>query len=305
MAIVSVNGVITKADDAQISALDRGFLFGENIFETFVAFGSKVLDIPQHLTRLRSSAERFGIDIPWRDEEFAFELEAIASQLQAPKASIRLVVTSGLGLQLHANEKLCPQRMIYAAAALSTSPEIYSTGIALQKVSSEITKRQPSAKTGNYVASRVAVRKAKQQKFEDVLWVNGAQEVTEASTANIFFIGRHGDQIEIATPSLHSGILEGITRRRILSLLENAGIGAHETIISSDELPRFDEAFVCSTVRGLVPVRQVGTQKFHTCRKEATYWLIERLYLTSLECELGYRPHPATGRPTDSASSTL
>jgi len=288
-SLVSVNGKIQTPENAVISTLDRGFLFGDNIFETLVAFHGKLLDLDRHLARLRQSAAELYIDIPWSDEELEFELNEVISQIEAKKVFIRLVITRGEGLGLKVGESLQPNKVIYVFPAKVEPDELYQEGVSLKRVVSPTTDRGPTAKTGNYLKSIVAIKKAEKSGMQDILWTNSSDEITEASTANIFFIGRIGDNVFIQTPSQMSGLLLGITRETIIKLLIDAGIPCEESIIYSDELPKFDEAFVCSTVRGLVPVKRIGNQTLYTCRKNSVYQHIERLYLTWVQTQLGFR----------------
>ena len=75
--IISINGEVQPTDKACISPLDRGLLFGDNIFEVFVSIQSKVLEIDEHLARLRRSAEMVDLEIPWSNRELSFEIEAL------------------------------------------------------------------------------------------------------------------------------------------------------------------------------------------------------------------------------------
>ena len=124
--------------------------------------------------------------------------------------------------------------------------------------------------------------------FDDVIWCNSESEITESTTANLFFIGRHGDLVEISTPSLRSGILKGITRETILTLLNSAKIPARELIVYKDELPRFDEAFCCSTVKGLIPITKIDKHQLHTLRANSTFRHINRLFQTWVASEIGH-----------------
>jgi branched-subunit amino acid aminotransferase/4-amino-4-deoxychorismate lyase len=129
------------------------------------------------------------------------------------------------------------------------------------------------------------LNQAKKGGFDDVLWVNGDGEVAEATWANIFLIGRTGDLVEIATPALASGLLAGIVRRRIAELLNTAKIPVTERVVTIDELPRFDEAFVTSSIRGLVPVLQIDRHRLQTLRPNAVFHHIARLYQTWLSTQ--------------------
>lgn len=293
--LVAVDGQIFSPEKAAISVLDRGFLFGDSVFEVCVAFGGRVLGVDQHLARLRTSAESLALDIPWSDAELAFELTTLAEQVAEPKAYLRLVVTRGDGMGVRIPAASKPRRITYCMKAAVEAPRTYTDGISLKRLVKSSSSRGAAPKTSNYLESVLALRRAEQEGFDDVLWTNGEGEVTEASTANIFFLAREGDNVEFVTPSAQSGILVGITRATVISLLRNAKIPVSEQIIHADELARFDEAFVCSTVRGLVPIREIDKHRLFTMRPASTYRHIERLFLTWAETQIGYRVDWATG----------
>ncbi|MCB9229054.1 MAG: aminotransferase class IV [Deltaproteobacteria bacterium] len=286
--IIVVNGEFRKPDTASIPAMDRGFLFGDHVFEVLVAFRGHVLDLRPHISRLRESAEILKLPIPWSDEELSFELSSVAERLDYPKTQLRLVVTRGAGSSLDIPEDVHPHKIIYGFPAKLMDERLYKEGISLQARHLPYTERGPAIKTGNYLRSILALNKAKSKGFDDVLWINSQGEVTEASTANIFFIGRRGDLLDIVTPSAHSGLLQGITRQTLITLMKRAGIRVDESIVHEDELARFDEAFVCSTVKGLIPVASIGPHRFFTLRPENSWRHINRLYQTWVASELGH-----------------
>jgi branched-subunit amino acid aminotransferase/4-amino-4-deoxychorismate lyase len=294
--LISINGTISNLEDAKIPATDRGFLFADNVFETLVAFEGKVLNLSKHIERLRTSAENMQIPIPWGDEELEFELKSMAEQTSHTKGFLRLVVTRGSGFGISFGDDITPNKYIYSLPANMDPDWVQQTGIALKRKKTNSTLRGPAVKTGNYLTSIVAINKAKTEGYHDILWVNGESEITEASTANIFFIGRYGDEVEIVTPSLFSGLLNGITRSTIMSLLAKARIRVEERVVYDEEIPRFDEAFICSTVRGLVPVSKISEHKLHTTRPSAVFHHIHRLYMTWAEVELGHRVDWNTGK---------
>ncbi len=293
--LIAINGKVYPSDEALISPLDRGFLFADNVFEVFAGFNDKLLDTLPHLIRLRKSASEIGLEIPWSDAELEFELLGLLKQLNCPKAYLRLVVTRGYGLGLDYAEQT-PNRITYCFAAKPLPDRFSAEGISLYKVTNHKDERQAAIKTANYLLSIVALAKAKNLGFDDVLFVNASREVQEASTANIFFLGQEEGKIEIATPSLRSGILKGITRDRIIHLLSSHEILVEEKIIFEDELPRYDEAFLCSTVKGLIPIARIGDHKFHFDRKGSIFKTIEALFLNDIAKTLGHLVEWNTGR---------
>lgn len=287
--LVSINGKVTPVGEARLSALDRGFLLGDSIFEVMVGFGNQVLDPEAHLQRLRESAAMTGMKIPWSDEQLTFAIQDLLSRTGFPKSWIRLAVSRGTGTGLRFSPDLEPNLYIYCLPATLQPPEVYETGIRLKRRAQGFTLRGATPKSANYLRSIHALSQAAPAGFDDVLWTNADGEITEASTANIFLIGRSGDLVEIATPPAGSGLLLGITRMTMIDLLNNARIPVTERIIHQEELPRFDEAFVTSTVRGLVPVSAIDQHKLHTRRRQSVFNQIERLFLTRLESILGIK----------------
>lgn len=287
--IVSINGVVSPLENAKISVLDRGFLYGDSVFEVFVGFQNQILDTEAHLERLRHSAEELRMTIPWSNDELRAELLQLTAQYPAPKKNIRLIVSRGEGMGISASASLKPNKVIFILPAKTETLATYKDGLKLKSKSLNFTERGPAAKTSNYLKSIIALEVLSRDKVDDVLWVNSSGEITEASTANIFFLGRQGDLLEVATPHIQSGILPGITRAKLIALLNMARIPVTERVIYADELPRFDEAFLCSTVRGLVPVTLIDQHRLHTTRPSCIFKEIERLYFASVERDLGYR----------------
>lgn len=293
--LIAIDGVLLSPEKAAVSALDRGLLFGDAIFEVLVAFGSKILDVDRHLARLRASAEAVGMELPWSDRELEFELTSLVEQIGEPKMYLRLVVTrgDGMGLKPPLDAKL--RRMTYCFPASVESSKIYTEGLALKRLVKGGMSRGAAPKTANYLDSVLGLKRAETEGFDDILWGNAEGEVTEAASANIFLIARDGDMVEFVTPPSQSGLLLGITRDTVISLLAKAKIPVHEQIVHVDELPRFDEAFLCSTVRGLVPVNRIDKHRLHTARPNAVYRHVERLFLTWVETQVGHRVDWATG----------
>ncbi len=294
--IVSVNGQISDLSEAKISASDRGFLFADSVFETLVAFEYLVLEPLAHFSRLRASADAKLIPIPWADEDLLFEVKTLIEQLGAAKTQIRLVVTGGEGFGLAPATKVQPSKMIYALPATHFPESVYLEGLALKTV--QRTRSHSGVKHSDYSEAIVAIKKVKKADFDEILWLNQNSEFIEAATANIFFISREGDSVEIATPPLTQGALAGTVRSRIIRLLEAAKIRVTERPLELSELARFDEAFLTSSVRGLVPVKKIDSHKLSSARDKSVFRKIESLHLTWLESLLGKRVEWNTGKPS-------
>lgn len=284
---ISVNGQITAPEDAVISATDRGFLLGDLVFEVLVAYGTKILGLTEHLARLRAGAERIGLTLPFSDAELHFELEALLELTQFPKSYLRLTITRGDGAGVRPHPGVPPARIIHCYPAPAIPTRLQDEGLKLTLRHQNYTRREALIKTANYLDSISQLVGLPPGTFDDILWCNSEGELTETSSANVFLLGRMGDLVEIATPGSYSGLLEGITRGRIITLLEQAQIPVTIRTIYHEEIPRFDEGFICSSVRGLIPIAQIDGHKLHTTRQQSTFRHIIRLYQTWLASQLG------------------
>lgn len=283
--LVMINGELIKADKAHIPAFDRGFLFGDSVYEILAAKNGRILDFAAHLNRLRRSAAEVAIPLPWTDEFLLFEIEHLVESLEAKYISIRLVITRGSGGALIPEQELKPNRYIFAAEANEPMVNLDQSAVKLKTKRIGSFQKGAHIKSNAYLETVAAGIQAKKEGYDDVLWMSPEGEFTEAGTANIFFISREGDLVEIATPPAASGLLEGITRNRTIALLRMAKIPVVERVIAVEELPRFDEAFISSSIRALRPVVQIDRHRLHTTRSQAVFRHIARLYKAWLESD--------------------
>lgn len=283
---VMINGLILPEMQAQLPALDRGFLYGDCIYEVFSAKNGVIIDFEYHLERLRRSAVIHEIPVPWSNEIIRFDIDHMLSLESPDYASIRLVVSRGLGGALVPSGKLEPQRYLYVKTVPFPNYLPDNEGIKLKTKRHPALQRDDVAKTNNYLPTVSNSLNAAKEGFDDLLWMSHDGELIECGAANIFFLSREGDLVEIATPPLASGILPGVTRARIIELLTLAQIPVTERQVTIEELPRFDEAFVSSSIRLLRPVSLIDKHRLHTTRKNAVFWHIHRLYNSWLSQQL-------------------
>jgi branched-subunit amino acid aminotransferase/4-amino-4-deoxychorismate lyase len=257
------------------SALDdRGFLFGQRVMTTLLWNKQKFVDLDRHIDRLFHHADLFGLNVQTSKAEINFELEACLEQLNRDvPLACRIFFTAGVGA---AKGSVSTDRWIHVQE-FSERP---NTGIKLGLVQDSFWRRGERVKTGIYENWFSQLPQAQRNDVDDVVWCNGDQEVSECTTANIFLIGRDGDLVEIATPPASSGIVLGVTRRRIVELLGSAKIPVTERVIDRSEIARFDEAFVTSSLQGIVPVIQLGNHKLHSTRPNSVVSHVQRLYAT-------------------------
>jgi branched-chain amino acid aminotransferase len=266
---VWVNGRLGAAAEPVVSAFDHGFLLGDGVFETLRAMGGRILELDEHLGRLRASASGLDIAIP---EERLAQLEGAMRELLAAEAldgpgssaSVRVTVSRGtmIARGLLPLEKASPTVVIQAWPVAPPPPGHLEDGISL--IASAV-RRDPgnplaalkTTSRADFVYARIEARRAG---ADDALLLTTDGHLAEATTANIFLL----QGVELATPSLDCGILAGTTREWILRWAGRVGLRAREGRLLPDALAAADEAFVCSSVAGVLPVtrfegRPIGT----------------------------------------------
>jgi branched-chain amino acid aminotransferase len=265
--VVWIDGQRFSAESAQVSVFDRGFLYGDSVFETLRTYGKKPFALEEHLARLERSAERVLIRMPLDRDGFRREVTEALSAVDHDESLVRIMLTRGRGTSLGLDPGLAttPLRVLLVMPLPAPLEQKYADGIGV------ITYRAPrladgtaaaGAKVANYLAAVLAIDAARRASAEEALFVDPEQRVLEGSTSNVFAVigGR------LVTPPEDLGILPGITRARVLSLAAKRGLITEIRPMSVDELFTSEELFISSSIREILPVvsvdgRRVGSGK--------------------------------------------
>lgn len=255
---IHVNGQLLPAHGPAVSALDRGLLYGDGLFETVRAYGGKPFLLDEHLERMAASARALRIaerlDTALIASGVAELLEANGLASGDADAYIRINLTRGLHTGALTLEPAAEPTVTVIARPLSPPPrERYERGIAC--ITATIRRNAdsplPRHKTLNYLEGLLAKTEARDAGADDALLLDTDGRVAEGASSNLF-IARDG---ALATPPLDAPILPGITRGLVLRLAADLGIDAAERPIQPDELRDADEIFLTSSVAEIVPVR--------------------------------------------------
>ncbi len=250
--------------EATVSIFDRGFLYGDSVYETLRTAGGQPVEMTAHLLRLHRSAAGIGLDIPFSDEALR-DAVAVTHRATGNRDSyIRIIVTRGTGpLQLDPRVSTAPLLAIIVQDLTLPSARMYQTGLSARIVDiHKISARSldPTLKTGNYLNSIQALRQATAGAAEDAILCSPTGQIAEGATSNVFMV-RAG---HLLTPSLATGLLAGITRALVLRLAQDVGLATAETTILPDQLRQADEVFLTSSVRGPMPVTTLDEQPVGT-----------------------------------------
>jgi branched-chain amino acid aminotransferase len=249
-----IDGIRKVPENAHVSVLDLGFLYGDSIFETLRTYGKTPFALSEHMQRLQQSADRVLIQLPLGLDALSEEVTRAVQASPFEESYVRVMVTRGLGaLGLDPRKAVQPLRVVLVAPLSAPPLADYQHGIGVVTFeTSRTTDDTPAAgaKVGNYLVAVLANKKAAEAGAKEALISNARGEVTEGATSNLFwFEGRR-----LLTPPVSAGILDGITRRYIIEAAEVLRLELVEQIPHLDRLFASDGVFVSSSIREMLPV---------------------------------------------------
>ncbi len=265
---VLIDGRPVARDDAKVSVYDRGFLYGDSVFEVIRTYAGRPFGLSEHVARLHRSAAKIVMDLPWTERELHDEIAAAVRDAGFAEAYVRVVVTRGVG-QLGLDPDLggTPLRVVMVHPLTLPPPPVYRDGVAVHVVESFRATDGTSAegaKSSNYLANLLALREAKRAGAYEPLFVLRAAgdrldeaEVLEGGTSNVFAVFRAPGGRKILVTPPERRILGGITRRHVLEAAPSAGFEVRVEPIRLERFCAADELFLTSTVREIVSIVRV------------------------------------------------
>jgi len=259
-----MNGKIVAPDEAKISVLDHGLLYGDGIFEGLRIYGAKIFRLPDHLHRFATSAKAIGLELPGGLDAVRQIVLETARAFAESEGYLRLVATRGVGA-LGVDPTTCDNPTLFCIADRIHlyAPEKLARGLDMVTAS----LRRPAAdavdprvKSLNYLNNALAKREAKLRGADEALILNHAGLVAEASVANVFTVYRE----VLSTPPASDGSLEGITRDSILEIANAAGIETCIRSLGRFDLLAADEVFISGSGARIVPIATLDGETIGT-----------------------------------------
>ncbi len=243
-----VNGEFVPAATAAFALNDLGIVRGYGVFDVLRTYGPVPFALRQHLERLQRSAAALELPLPWSLAQLEEIVHATLARNGHPHdVSVRLVLTGGVSSNFLMPEDN-PSLAVILAPVRPYPPEIYAAGGHL--ISIDYARFMPDVKSLNYITGVLGQKRARAAGAVEALYRTPAGEVTECTTSN-FFVFR-GDQL--ITPVAE--VLQGVTRDVVLEIASDM----FDVVLAPlryDELGKFDEAFITSTTKEVMPVVKV------------------------------------------------
>jgi branched-chain amino acid aminotransferase len=233
--LASVDGRITPTGEATIGLRDDGLYRGDGAFEVIRLYGGKPFAPVDHLDRLQRSAA--AIELEFDRGALEGEIGALLGEAGPVEGQMRLIVTRG-GRRIALTEPIPPHPETVSLVTVTYCPSVILNGV----------------KSLSYAANMQATRIAKGQGADEAVLVRPDGTVLEPPTSSIFWVSQEGN---LRTPALSDGVLESITRDRMIKALQ-----VEEGTFDVEELRGAGEAFLASTTREIQAVAAVDGRSF-------------------------------------------
>ena len=254
MAIAFLNDEFVPLEEARISPMDRGFLFGDGIYEVIPSYGGKLIGLNLHLARLKNGLNEIGIDIPWGRSELADLFKGLMERNGNGNLGIYLQITRGVTMKRN------------HAFPANTTPTLFAytfdipapvSGDPNKVTHWKVTSRQDlrwqrcHIKSTSLLGNVLHMMEGVNYGAGEILLFDANNQLTEAAACNVFVV--HDD--EVKTPPIDQRKLAGVTRDMALRILRaHSTLSVHETQITKDEVLAADEVWLSSSTKELEPV---------------------------------------------------
>jgi len=248
--IVYLNDKFLPVEQATISVMDRGFLFGDGVYEVIPVFANKLLRPDEHLSRLQNSLNRIGLSNPFSNEEWQKLFSELLNKNEGDDRAIYLQLSRGAYSKrdLSANKDCAPTVFAMVLQVIPPDIDILSAGISVVTVE-DFRWNACDIKSTSLVANVMLKQQAVEAGVEDAILIKDGH-VTEGTASNVFVIK---EGVFITPPTSHQ-LLPGITRDLVIEIAENNAIVVEQRQIKEVELFSADEIWMTSSTREIAPV---------------------------------------------------
>ena len=253
--VININGEFFSEETAKISIFDRGFLYGDSIYEATRTFNKKPFRLNLHLERLFESAQKIELIPTFTKDEIREEIEKTIAFSDSENSTLRIILTRGTNSDLGLDPALASaNNLIIITKPIAENPKWWlERGLNVIFYQKKSLERGSLPKTGNYQENMLAYKKAQMMGADDALMLNSDGQLCEGTTSNLWIFKNN----ELLTPSLNLGLLDGLTRKALFEVCKVHQIPCKEAILTQSDLLNADEAFITSTTRNLVPITKI------------------------------------------------
>ncbi|MCO5092514.1 D-amino-acid transaminase [Bosea sp. (in: a-proteobacteria)] len=272
--IVYVNGAYLPEEEATISVFDRGFIFGDGIYEVSAVIGGKLVDCEAHLARLERSCGEIRLPLPWSKAELVAIHEELIRKNSLDEGGIYLQVSRGAADRDFAFPKdVKPTLVMFTQARNFVNAPAAKTGIKVVSTP-DLRWARRDIKSVNLLAPVLAKQFAQDNGAQEA-WLVEDGVVTEGSSSTAWIVK---DKTLISRPLSHK-VLPGITRKAVLAYLAETGFSFEERAFTLEEALEAEEAFVTSATSLVMPVTSIDGHTIHNGAPGPTAQRLREIYI--------------------------
>lgn len=260
MTTIYLNGAYMPIEEAKISPLDRGFLFGDGIYEVIPAYDGKMVGFGPHIDRMIEGLGALEIELNWDHDQWRELCEQLIARNPRPQVGLYLHVTRGADTKRHHPYPKGVKPTVFAMPTdIPAAPIPQRDKVVPYKVTSMRDQRwqRCNIKSISLLGNVMHYQQGYSQGSGEVLLFNGNDELTECGACNAYIV-KDGTVI---TPALDHQILPGITRLIALGVLRADGsIAVEERVVTKAEVLAADEIWISSSSKEIAPVVELDGQ---------------------------------------------
>ena len=254
--IAYVNGRYVPQPDASVNIEDRGYQFGDGIYEVVHLFDGRFIDEDLHLARLERSLREIALPMPMPRASLRMVLREVARRNRVTEGLLYMQVTRGVARRDHAfPNKPIPPALVVTVKRIAPYPTNVDRWGAAAITMPDLRWARCDIKTVNLLPNCLARQAAREKgAIEAVLYDEATGMVTEGAATSFWIVDASGT---IRTRPLSDAILPGCTRAALMAELRDAGIAFEEREFSMAELRRAREAFITSATSFVKPITKI------------------------------------------------
>ena len=269
--IAVINWKFMPLAEAKVSVEDRGFLFGDGIYELIRSHEGQIFRLDEHLRRMKRSAQAIRLDLRHSPEDWKRLITKAAERSRIREAKIYIEVTRGAAPRSHAFPKGAASTTVITVRRFEPVPERFRRDGVRTITAPDLRWGRCDIKSLNLLPNVLAKQQALESGAFEAIFIRSGQ-VTEATSSNVFAV--FGDVV--VTSPQGPMILSGVTREMVLELARSQGLKAEERAITGADLLQADEVFLTGTTMEVLPVKQVDQT---TIGKGKPYRIAQQLHL--------------------------
>lgn len=270
---VYLNGKIVPKEEALISAYDHGFLYGVGLFETFRVYDGHIFLLEDHLQRLNEGLSSLLIEKCFTKEEVEKAISLLLEVNGYQNAYIRLNVSAGWGeLGLTVDPYIEPTVIIYSKPLSPPGSEISEKKAQLLKIARNTPEGDYRLKSHHFLNNILAKREIGNRLDVEGIFLTAEGDLAEGVVSNLFWVKDH----TVFTPSIKTGILNGITRQFVIQLVRQRGMKVEEGFFKPEALNGADELFITNSIQEVVGINQWNNRDYPGKKGSITAYLHEQ-----------------------------